>query len=159
MVDCMVALPGQLFYSTQIPACLWFLAPQQEPRAAICATGAARSCSSMPASSARWWTARARSFRTTTSPRSPAPITHGVARRGRDYADMPGFCKAASCDEIKGHDHVLTPGRYVGAADIEDDDVPFVERFAALRMKLEEQFSDAEKVTATIRSETGWDQP
>ena len=64
---------------------------------------------------------------------------------------MPGFCKAATLDEIRGHNHVLTPGRYVGAADVEDDDVPFAERFAALRAKLEEQFERARSLSATIR--------
>src|SRR5208283_830750 len=57
-----------------------------------------------------------------------------------DYADIPGFCKAASHAEIEGHGYVLTPGRYVGAADVEDDDVPFADGFAALRAKLEGQF-------------------
>ena len=71
------------------------------------------------------------------------------------YEDVPGFCKAAKLEEIKGHNYVLTPGRYVGAADVEDDDVPFAERFAALRAKLEEQFAEGEKLTATIRQKLG----
>ena len=66
------------------------------------------------------------------------------------YAEVPGFCKAAKVEQIRGHNHVLTPGRYVGAADIEADDVPFSERFAALRTKLEGQFSEADRLTATI---------
>ena len=61
-----------------------------------------------------------------------------------DYADVPGFCKSAKLEEIKGHGYVLTPGRYVGAADAEDDEVPFPERFAALQAKLEEQFAESE---------------
>ena len=70
-----------------------------------------------------------------------------LARRGRRaYEDVPGFCKAAKLEEIRGHNHVLTPGRYVGAADVEDDDVPFAERFAALRAKLEEQFAEADEL-------------
>ena len=73
---------------------------------------------------------------------------------------MPGFCKAAKLEEIRGHNHVLTPGRYVGAADVEDDDVPFAERFAALRAKLEEQFAEADKLTAMIREKlAGWSLP
>jgi type I restriction enzyme M protein len=54
-------------------------------------------------------------------------------REGKGYVDVPGFCKAAKLDKIRGHNHILTPGRYVGAADIEDDDVPFPERFSLLR--------------------------
>ena len=71
----------------------------------------------------------------------------------RAYADVPGFCKAASLDEIRSHGHVLTPGRYVGAADVEDDDVPFEERFAALRITLTEQFRETARLQAVI--ETG----
>ena len=65
---------------------------------------------------------------------------------------MPGFCKAAKLNEIKEHNYVLTPGRYVGAADLEDDDVPFAERFTALQARLYEQFSEAERIAATIRA-------
>ena len=64
---------------------------------------------------------------------------------------MPGFCKAAKHDEIKGHNYVLTPGRYVGAQEIECDDVLFPERVAALRLKLEEQFLEADQLTTRIR--------
>jgi type I restriction enzyme M protein len=72
-------------------------------------------------------------------------------REGKNYADIPGFCKVAQLKEIRGHNHVLTPGRYVGAEDIEDDDVPFAERFAALRAKLDEQFAEADKLREAIR--------
>ena len=71
-------------------------------------------------------------------------------REGRDYADEPGFCKAATREEIAVHGHVLTPGRYVGAADVEDDDEPFAERFAALRETLRSQFAESERLTVTI---------
>jgi type I restriction enzyme M protein len=73
-------------------------------------------------------------------------------REGNGYEDLPGFCKAAKLEEVRGHHHVLTPGRYVGAEDIEDDDAPFAGRFAALRAKLDEQFSESQKLTATIRA-------
>jgi len=59
------------------------------------------------------------------------------------YEDVPGFCKSTSLVEIKGHGYVLTPGRYVGAADVEDDEMPFEERFAALKVMLEKQFAAA----------------
>jgi type I restriction enzyme M protein len=72
-------------------------------------------------------------------------------REGKGYEDVPGFCKSVKLDEIRSHNHVLTPGRYVGAADIEDDDVPFPERFAVLQTKLEECFLDADRSIATIR--------
>jgi type I restriction enzyme M protein len=78
--------------------------------------------------------------------------TYHAWREDKGYEDVPGFCKAAKLEEIRRHNHVLTPGRYVGAADVEDDEVPFAERFAALRGKLEGQFAEAEKLTVTIRS-------
>ena len=65
---------------------------------------------------------------------------------------MPAFCKAVKPEEIRKHKHALTPGRYVGAADVEDDDVPFPERFKRLQAKLEEQFAEADKLTAAIRA-------
>lgn len=68
-----------------------------------------------------------------------------------EYEDIPGFCKSATHEEIQGHGYVLTPGRYVGAAAAEEDDVPFPERFAALRETLEEQFAEGEELAATIR--------
>jgi type I restriction enzyme M protein len=72
-------------------------------------------------------------------------------REGSGYEDIPGFCKSASLEEIRGHNYVLTPGRYVGAAAAEEDDVPFVERFAALRATLTEQFAESERLTALIQ--------
>ncbi len=68
------------------------------------------------------------------------------------YEDEPGFCKAATLEEIKAHNHVLTPGRYVGAAAAEADDVPFEERFAELKETLTAQFAEAEELAATIRA-------
>lgn len=73
-------------------------------------------------------------------------------REGRDYEDVSGFCKSAGLGEIRGHGHVLTPGRYVGAEAAEEDETPFVERFAALQEQLEAQFAEAEALTTTIRA-------
>lgn len=64
---------------------------------------------------------------------------------------MPGFCRSADLEEVSSHGYVLTPGRYVGAAEAEEDDVPFAVRFAALRDKLNEQFAQADQLTAKIR--------
>jgi type I restriction enzyme M protein len=72
-------------------------------------------------------------------------------REGKGYEDVSGFCKLAKLDEIRGYNHVLTPGRYVGAVDVEDDGISFSESFTALRANLERQFTGAEKLTATIR--------
>ena len=149
VVDCMVALPGQLFYSTQIPACLWFLARNKNPGGKL----RDRRGEVLFIDARKLGTLVDRT-RKEFSDDDIAKIagTYHAWREGKGYEDVPGFCKAAKLDEIKGHNHVLTPGRYVGAADLEDDDVPFPERFAALRTKLDEQFEEAEMLTATIRS-------
>lgn len=64
---------------------------------------------------------------------------------------MSGFCKSAGLGEIRGHGHVLTPGRYVGAEAAEEDETPFVERFAALQNELDEQFGKADVLATKIR--------
>jgi type I restriction enzyme M protein len=71
------------------------------------------------------------------------------------YADVPGFCKAATLAEIEKHGFVLTPGRYVGAEEIEDDGEPFAEKYPRLLAELEEQFAEGEKLTAVIREKLG----
>ena len=135
VVDCMIALPGQLFYSTQIPACLWFLTRNKKPSGWRDRSGEvlfidARKLGHM--------VDRTRKEFGDEDLQRIAGAYH--AWRGEpeagDYADVPGFCKAATLDEIRGHGHVLTPGRYVGAAAEDEDAVPFEERFAALRTKL-----------------------
>jgi type I restriction enzyme M protein len=73
-------------------------------------------------------------------------------RLGEGYADVPGFCKSASIEDIRSHGHVLTPGRYVGAEAAEEDETPFVERFDSLQEQLETQFADADALTAIIRA-------
>jgi type I restriction enzyme M protein len=154
VVHCMVALPGQLFYSTQIPACLWFLARNKNP------SGNLRDRrGEVLFIDARKLGALVDRTRKEFSDEDIAKIAHTYhAWRGEPdagvYADMPGFCKAAKLNEIRRHSHVLTPGRYVGAKDIEDDDLPFAERFAPLKLELEEQFAEADKLTATIRAKS-----
>lgn len=155
VVDCMVALPGQLFYSTQIPACLWFLARDKS-------NGIARNAKLrdrrgevlfIDARKLGHMVDRTRKEFSDADIKKIADTYH--AWRGeRDagaYEDLPGFCKSASLDEIKAHGYVLTPGRYVGAAEEEADDVPFAERFAGLQSTLEAQFAESHRLTAQIR--------
>ena len=147
LVDCMIALPGQLFYSTQIPACL-FLARNKNPGGKL----RDRRGEVLFVDARKLGTLVDRT-RKEFSDDDIAKIagTYHAWREGKGYEDAPGFCKAAKKDEIRGHYHVLTPGRYVGAADVEDDDLAFAERFTTLRSKLEEEFQSAEELTATIR--------
>ena len=152
-VDCMIALPGQLFYSTQIPACLWFLARNKNP-----GNGWRDRRGEVLFIDARKLGLLVDRTRKEFSDEDIAKIAGTYhAWRGEpeagSYADIPGFCKAASIGIIRTHAHVLTPGRYVGAADAEDDDVPFEERFAVLTAKLENQFQESESLTAAIRTQ------
>lgn len=153
VVDCMIALPGQLFYSTQIPACLWFLAKDKS-------NGIARDRKLRDRrGEVLFIDARKLGFMVDRTRRefSDADITriaetYHAWRLGEGYTDVPGFCKSASLEEIRAHGHVLTPGRYVGAEAAEEDETPFAERFAALQEQLEAQFAEAEELTATIRA-------
>jgi type I restriction enzyme M protein len=152
VVDCMIAMPGQLFYSTQIPACLWFLARNKNPggkwrdRRGEVLFIDARNLGHL--------VDRTRRELSDAEIKGIAETYH--AWRGEPkaakYADVPGFCKSATLEDIKGHGYVLTPGRYVGAAAAEDDDTPFAQRFADLHKNLEKQFAEADELTATIRA-------
>ena len=151
VVDCMIALPGQLFYSTQIPACLWFLSRNKK-------NGRFRDRSGMVLFiDARKLGSLVDRTRKEFSDGDIAMISGAYhAWRGEEgvdaYEDVPGFCKKVTLDEIKAQGCVLTPGRYVGAADLEEDEVPFAEKFAALRLTLREQFAKEGQLSQAIDS-------
>ena len=148
VVDCMVALPGQLFYSTQIPACLWFLARNKNPGGKL----RDRRGEVLFIDARKFGTLVDRT-RKEFSDNDIAKIagTYHAWREGEKYEDVPGFCKAEKSEEIGEHNHILTPGRYVGAADAEDDDEPFPRRFGQLETKLEDLFAESGKLTAVVR--------
>jgi len=152
VVDCMIALPGQLFYSTQIPACLWFLARNKNP-----GNGWRDRRGEVLFIDARKLGHMVDRTRKEFSDEDVARIT-SVTRAWRGepgagaYEDEQGFCKAATLEEIREHTHVLTPGRYVGAAAAKADDMPFEERFTALKETLAEQFAEAEELSALIQT-------
>jgi type I restriction enzyme M protein len=159
LVDCMVALPGQLFYSTQIPACLWFLARDRKNGKFRDRRGEvlfidARKLGRMVDRTHRELTDEdiARIAGTyhawRASPSSPPPLSG--EGQGGGYIDVPGFCKSAALDEIAKHGHVLTPGRYVGAEAQEDDGELFEEKLQRLVAQLREQQAEAAKLDAAI---------
>jgi len=151
VVDCMIALPGQFFYSTQIPACLWFLSRNKK-------NGRFRDRSGeVLFIDARKLGTLVERTRKEFSDEDITTITRAYhAWRGEKdagtYEDVPGFCKSVTLEEIKGQGLVLTPGRYVGAAEADDDDIPFPARFEALRHKLDQQFAADLELTALIQS-------
>jgi type I restriction enzyme M protein len=136
VIDCMISLPGQLFYSTQIPVCLWFLA--RDKSNGIAGNVKLRDrCREVLFIDARKLGHMVDRTRKEFSRADIDKIAHTYHRwRGEltsgSYEDIPGFCKSSSIDEIKSHGFVLTPGRYVGTADIEDDDLPFEETMKRL---------------------------
>jgi type I restriction enzyme M protein len=151
VVDCMIALPGQLFYSTQIPACLWFLTRNKNP-----GKGWRDRRGEVLFIDARKLGHLVDRTRRELSDEELARIARTYhAWRGKpdagQYQDIPGFCKAARLDEIRGHNHVLTPGRYVGAAAADEDEEPFGEKMARLTGLLEQQFAEGARLEAAIR--------
>jgi len=150
VMDCMIALPGQLFYSTQIPACLWFLARNKDNHGFRDRRGEVLFIDARKLGHLVDRTRREFSDDDIARIAGTYHAWRGEKEAG-EYEDVPGFCKAATLEEVKGHGYVLTPGRYVGAEAAEDDDTPFEERFVALKEKLEGQFVEAERLAATIR--------
>ncbi|MBK5958364.1 N-6 DNA methylase [Rhodoplanes elegans] len=149
LVDCMVALPGQLFYSTQIPVCLWFLA-----RAKKNGRFRDRRGETLFIDARKLGTLVDRVHRELTAADvQKIAGTYHAWRGDKDagvYEDVPGFCRAAKLDEIRKHGHVLTPGRYVGAAAAEEDDEPFAEKMARLAKTLREQQEETKFLDAAI---------
>ena len=165
LVDCMVALPGQLFYSTQIPACLWFLARDKRrlsPSPAVAGEGRGegrdRRGQVLFIDARKLGRMVDRTHRELTDDDVARIAATYHAWRGEKeagahlptYADVPGFCKSATLEEVRKHGHVLTPGRYVGAEAQEDDGEPFEEKMKRLTATLREQQAEAAKLDAAI---------
>jgi type I restriction enzyme M protein len=135
LVDCMIALPGQLFYTTQIPVCIWILARDRrnhkfrDRRNEILFIDA-RKMGEM--------TDRTHKGFTESDMATIAGAYHAWRTKGGAYDDVAGFCKSARLDDVRKHRHILTPGRYVGTEDLEDDGEPFEDKMSRLKSLLEE---------------------
>ena len=154
LVDCMVALPGQLFMSTQIPACLWFLARSRRGGGATKLRDRRGEVLFIDARKLGTMIDRTHRELTGEDISRIADTYHSWrAERGEsEYADVPGFCKSATLEEVRRHGHVLTPGRYVGAEPQPDDGEPFDEKMARLTAQWREQQAEAAKLAAAIES-------
>ena len=154
LVDCMVALPGQLFYSTQIPACLWFLSRDRKDGGFRDRRGEilfidARNMGEMVDRTHR---------ELTDTDIARIAATYHAWRGEKDagkYEDVPGFCKSATLEEVRKHKYVLTPGRYVGVEPEEDDGEPFDEKMKRLVATLQEQQAETAKLDAAIAANLG----
>jgi len=153
LVECMVALPGQLFTNTQIPACIWFLTKTKEKRGRGAAAFRDRDGEVLFIDARKLGYMVDRVLRAFTDEDTEKIVStfHAWKRDKETYEDIPGFCKSADLDEIAEHGYVLTPGRYVGAEEVEDDGVPFVQKMEDLTCELATQFHESEKLQATIR--------
>lgn len=151
LVDCMVALPGQLFYSTQIPVCLWFLARDKKNGRFRDRRGETLFIDARKLGHLVDRTHRELSDEETARIAGTYHAWRGDKGAG-NHEDLPGFCKSAKLREIAEHNYVLTPGRYVGAAEAEDDDMPFEEKLPLLVAELDEQFAESARLEQTIRA-------
>jgi type I restriction enzyme M protein len=142
LVDCMVALPGQLFYSTQIPVCLWFMRKTRTRNGEVLFIDARK-----------MGTMTSRVHRELTGDDIARIVGTYRAWNDRDdsYQDILGFCASATIADIAKHGYVLTPGRYVGAEEVEDDGEPFDEKMKRLTEQLASQFAESSKLERAIK--------
>ena len=150
LVDCMIAMPGQLFYGSPIPVCLWFIAKSKKD-----GRFADRRGKTLFIDARRLGALIDRIHRDLTAEEISRIAGTYHAWRGEKeagkYNDAPGFSKSATLEEIRQHGYVLTPGRYVSAEEVEDDDERFGEKVKHLTAKLEEQFSEGSELERQIR--------
>jgi type I restriction enzyme M protein len=179
LVDCMVALPGQLFYSTQIPVCLWFLARNKNDGKTRDRRGEtlfidARKLGTLVdrvhrdlsdediakiADTYHAWKSQKETLKVSMPDTRDSSQDDSTQRDedsrekplGSGYQDIPGFCKSVTIEEIRAQGYVLTPGRYVGATELEEDDEPYGQKIARLTKELEAQFEENDELEKTIR--------
>jgi len=145
LVSCMVALPTQLFRSTGIPVCVWFFAKDKGSRAGEVLFVDARDLGYM--------VDRAERALSDEDIARIGSTYHAWLGGGEEYADVPGFCKSAALAEIKAADYALTPGRYVGAPEVEDDGEPIEAKIARLRGELLAAFDESARLEKVVRGQ------
>ena len=154
LVDCIISMPDKLFFGTGIPVSLWFVSKNRHGNGHRKRTGEVLFID-------------ARKFGTMESRRLRVLSEDDIAKiagvyhswRNKDprvpYEDVPGFVKSANLGEIAKHDFVLTPGRYVGAADVEEDDEPIDEKIVRLQKELFDEFEEGRRLENVIRERLG----
>jgi type I restriction enzyme M protein len=150
LLDCIVNLPAKLFLNTQIPACLWFLSRRKEGRLDKVLFIDARNLGYLVNRRTKDFTGEDVAKITDTYRHWHASTSSVQATKKGIYEDVPDFCKSVSLDEIREKDYVLTPGRYIGLPE-DEDDFDFVERFGKLKAELDEQMKEESRLNALIR--------
>ncbi|MBX2899822.1 MAG: SAM-dependent DNA methyltransferase [Cyclobacteriaceae bacterium] len=156
LVDCMVSLPPQLFYNTQIPACLWFLARTKtngklRKRSHEVLFIDARELGTMISRKQRELTDVDIAKIADTYHRWRSPLSLGRGAGGEGYKDTPGFCKSATLEDIRKNNYVLTPGRYIEFKESEQDDQAFDDQMKQLTQTLKAQLAEADKLDSEIK--------
>lgn len=158
LVDCMIALPGQLFYTTQIPVCLWFIAKNKKANSEKGYRDRQGETLFIDAREMGTMVSRVHKELTTEDIAEIAGTYHAWRNQvsaqdeADQYQDKAGYAKSATLDEIKANDYVLTPGRYVGAAEVADDGIPFEVKMKELSQTLYRQMNEAEALDQAIRN-------
>ena len=163
LIDCLIAMPTQLFLTTGIPVCLWFVSRDKTGKS-LKNGGRDRRGETLFINATKLGELETRTLRVLSGREEyPLPPESDIgiivrtyhAWRGEpdtgDYTDIPGFCRSATIDDIKANGYVLTPGRYVGAEEAEDDGIPFEEKMAELTAALSEQFAESRKLELEIK--------
>lgn len=150
LVDCIVALPKQLFYNTGIPACLWFISRKRTGNGDRKRTG---EILFIDASEMGHLEDRTHRVFTDEDIKKIADTYHEWRNWNNNYKDIAGFCKAATIEEITKHKFVLTPGRYVGIAEEEDDGIPFEEKMKELTGELKQQLVEEQKLNKELKKQ------
>ncbi len=155
LVDCMVAMPGQLFYQTQIPVCLWFLTRSKSGKGFRDRRG---KILFIDARKMGMLIDRVHRELTNEDIQKIATTYHSwrAENKAGGYKDISGFCKSATTQEIEKQGYVLTPGRYVGAVELEEADEPFDEKMNQLVKALDEQFKESARLEALIKKNFKW---
>jgi type I restriction enzyme M protein len=158
LVACMIALPPQLFRTTQIPACLWFLANDKSPQGSRRLDDRRGEVLFIDARGMGTMISRTDRVLTEEELARIASAYHAwrgtASAKGRKYQDVAGFCYAATLEEIRAHDHVLTPGRYVGAAEVDiTDDEPIADKIDRLTKELVAHFDESSRLEREVRTQ------
>ncbi|MDB4378695.1 type I restriction-modification system subunit M [Akkermansiaceae bacterium] len=152
LVDCMIALPSQLFFTTQIPVCLWFLSKSKKGDYTRGHRNREKETLFIDARKIGSMISRIQKEFTEEDIAGITKTYHGWRSESGDaYEDVAGYCKSATLEEIQKHDFVLTPGRYVGAAAIEDDGIPFETKMTELSQTLYGQMKESAKLDGVIQ--------